>query len=92
MVDNSAQEWIDQTDYNYNLLDAQISTTETVCIDHDATAFDSPGQEHYGPETALLHGSLECLDEPDWVFRYDSYIFLNVPNLNVKNTLVIITF
>jgi len=72
VVGNSAQEYIDQTDYNYNLVDAQYSTSETVCIDPDATSVDIPGEEHYGPQTALINGSLECLDGQDWVFRYDS--------------------
>jgi len=72
-VDTSAKEWIDNGGWSGVTIDGQISTTETVCIDPDAVAIDWPDYDN-GPQTALYNGSLECLDEPDWVFRYDSYI------------------
>jgi len=91
VVDSSAQKWIDVSPYGHPI-DGQFTTLETVCIDHDATALDIPGHEGAGPQTTLYYGSAECLDEPDWVFWYDSYILFHVYNLKVKNKLIITTF
>jgi len=68
----SATEWIDNLVAG-KFIDYQFTTSNSVCIDPDATAVDIYGEEQNGPQTALYFGSLECLDEPDWVFRYDSY-------------------
>ena len=66
----SAQKWIDGS--SGGPIDMQYTTAESVCIDRDATWLDLPNYDDYGG-TPLKFGSLECLDEPDWVFRYDSY-------------------
>jgi len=56
--------------------DGQFSTHESVCIDPDATALGPTHLDKY-PNALISGGSLECLDEPDWVFRYDSHIIFS---------------
>ena len=45
-----------------------VAGSDTVCID---------------PELGLYHGSMECLDEPDWVFLI-VILFFHDPNLTIK--------
>ena len=58
-------------------LDAQQTPSTSVCIDPDAVAIDDPvfDNPEYDLDTALFMGSLECLDEPDWVFHCDTFLF-----------------
>ena len=78
VVDTSAKEWITHIEYGYTgtAIDAQYTSADSACIDPDGTSYDIPGVEHFGSQTAIFNGSLECvpIDEPGWVFRYDSYI------------------
>ena len=53
----------------YGMIDYQSTSSDSVCIDPDATAIDSPGYEDYFDE-ALNSGSLECLDGQDWVLLF----------------------
>ena len=67
-VGTSIKEWSDDV-WSGTPTDAQISHKDSVCIDPEGTSIDTPGREQNGPQTALLYGSLECLNwEPDWVF------------------------
>ena len=56
IVDISAQTWVDTFGQNHQTggQAIDIQFTNDVCIDYEAP---------------LKFGSLECLDEPDWVFR-----------------------
>ena len=54
-------------------VDYQWTSPDSVCIDANATGNEhivvNFGQPTMGVETALMLGSIECLDQPDWVFR-----------------------
>ena len=50
-------------------------------LDQDAIWLDWPDYyyyDYYYDETALAFGSLECLDELDWVCRDDIYISFSI--------------
>ena len=58
-VGTSIKEWSDDV-WSGTATDAQgASSRDSVCID---------------PDVPLRFGSLECLSEPDWVFRYECYM------------------
>jgi len=71
----------------YSYIDQQWTYKNSVCIDADAPANEYPilqsGDpigvwEQNGDQNALRPISLECLDEPDWVFRDDNILFFLV--------------
>ena len=64
---SSVKVWIDTNGWNGNAIDAQYTTQDSVCID---------------PDASLSLGSLECLDEPDWVFLI-VILFFYVSNLKL---------
>jgi len=53
-------------------IDNQDTIKESVCIDPDGTAYDHiPAFDTIFPNP-LQEGLVECLDEQDWVLRYES--------------------
>ena len=52
----------------FGAFDYQLTSPSSVCIDPDASAWDNNSPYEPWHDEALVAGSLECLDGPDWVF------------------------